>query len=674
MSSPIPRFTNALIDSTSPYLLQHAHNPVNWYPWGEEAIEKAQRENKPLLISIGYSACHWCHVMEHESFEDEETAAIMNEHFVCVKVDREERPDIDQLYMAAVQLMTKRGGWPLNCFALPDGRPIYGGTYFPKEQWQHVMHQIQELCKKDRPQVEEYASNLTRGIEQTELFKVREGVESISKADLQQSVGKWMGIIDQEEGGPNRAPKFPLPNNYQFLMRWAVLANQKHVLDHVHLTLKKMAFGGIYDQVGGGFSRYSTDVWWKVPHFEKMLYDNGQLLSLYAEAFLQNDDADYKQVCINTADFIQRELTAKQGYFFSALDADSEGIEGKFYVWTIAELKNILTEIEFRIACAYYNINEFGYWEHENYILIRREENRIVCEILEIQEEELDSHIQTINDKLLSARSKRIRPGLDDKLLCSWNAMCIRGLADLSIALDDSVYYEQAKKAAIFLLQELKDSNGRLWHTWKNGKATVPGFLEDYAFFIDALIGLYQASFEPQWLFEARDLLYTVFDDFERSESGLFYFTSSQHGVWVARQLETSDNVQPASNSMMARNLNTLGMYLEKPEWIQQSDKMLRTVREELMNYGAGYSNWAMLALERVSDFKTLVICGPGAIGAARKLQKSLRPNILIAASENENLIPLFEGRTQVDRLTYYVCRDSHCEAPVYELEDLRID
>ena len=457
-------------------------------------------------------------------------------------------------------------------------------------------------------------------------------------------------------------------------MRWAVLANQKHVLDHVHLTLKKMAFGGIYDQVGGGFSRYSTDVWWKVPHFEKMLYDNGQLLSLYAEAFLQNDDADYKQVCINTADFIQRELTAKQGYFFSALDADSEGIEGKFYVWTIAELKNILTEIEFRIACAYYNINEFGYWEHENYILIRREENRIVCEILEIQEEELDSHIQTINDKLLSARSKRIRPGLDDKLLCSWNAMCIRGLADLSIALDDSVYYEQAKKAAIFLLQELKDSNGRLWHTWKNGKATVPGFLEDYAFFIDALIGLYQASFEPQWLFEARDLLYTVFDDFERSESGLFYFTSSQHGVWVARQLETSDNVQPASNSMMARNLNTLGMYLEKPEWIQQSDKMLRTVREELMNYGAGYSNWAMLALERVSDFKTLVICGPGAIGAARKLQKSLRPNILIAASENENLIPLFEGRTQVDRLTYYVCRDSHCEAPVYELEDLRID
>jgi len=674
MSSPIPRFTNALIDSTSPYLLQHAHNPVNWFPWGEEAIEKAKSENKPLLISIGYSACHWCHVMEHESFEDEETAAIMNAHFVCVKVDREERPDIDQLYMAAVQLMTKRGGWPLNCFALPDGRPIYGGTYFPKEQWQHVMHQIQELCIKDRPQVEEYASNLTRGIEQTELFKVRAGVESISKADLQQSVGKWMGIIDQEEGGPNRAPKFPLPNNYQFLMRWAVLANQKHVLDHVHLTLKKMAFGGIYDQVGGGFSRYSTDVWWKVPHFEKMLYDNGQILSLYAEAFLQNGDTDYKQVCMNTADFIQRELTAAKGYFFSALDADSEGVEGKFYVWTIAELKDVLNEKEFRIACSYYNINEFGYWEHENYILIRREENRIVCEILEIHEEELDSHIQTINHKLLSARSERIRPGLDDKLLCSWNAMTIRGLADLSIALDDSEYYEQAKKAALFLLKELKDSNGRLWHTWKNGKASVPGFLEDYAFLIDGLIGLYQASFESQWLFEARDLLYTVFDDFERSESGLFYFTSSQHGVWVAKQLETSDNVQPASNSTMARNLNTLGMYLEKPEWIQQSDKMLRTVRKELMNYGAGYSNWAILALENVSDFKTLVICGDGALIAARKLQQTHRPDVLIAASENENLLPLFEGRTQVDRLTYYVCRGSHCGVPVYDLSDLRFD
>jgi uncharacterized protein YyaL (SSP411 family) len=673
MSSPIPRFTNALIDSTSPYLLQHAHNPVNWFPWGEEAIEKAKSENKPLLISIGYSACHWCHVMEHESFEDEETAAIMNAHFVCVKVDREERPDIDQLYMAAVQLMTKRGGWPLNCFALPDGRPIYGGTYFPKEQWQHVMHQIQELCMKDRPQVEEYARNLTQGIEQTELFKVRAGVESISKADLQQSVGKWMGIIDQEEGGPNRAPKFPLPNNYQFLMRWAVLANQKHVLDHVHLTLKKMAFGGIYDQVGGGFSRYSTDVWWKVPHFEKMLYDNGQLLSLYAEAFLQNGDADYKQVCINTADFIQRELTAEQGYFFSALDADSEGVEGKFYVWTIAELKNILNEKEFRIACTYYNINEFGYWEHENYILIRREENRIVCEILEIHEEELDSNINSINSKLLNARSERIRPGLDDKLLCSWNAMCIRGLADLSIALDDFEYYEQAKKAALFILKELKDFNGRLWHTWKNGKASVPGFLEDYAFLIDALIGLYQASFESQWLFEARDLLYTVFDDFERSESGLFYFTSSQHGVWVARQLETSDNVQPASNSMMARNLNTLGIFLEKSEWILQCDKMLRNVREELINYGAGYSNWAMLALERVSDFKTLVICGPGAKDAARELQKSHRPDLIMAASENENLLPLFEGRTTVNQLTYFVCRGSHCEAPVYDESKLKI-
>jgi uncharacterized protein YyaL (SSP411 family) len=292
---------------------------------------------------------------------------------------------------------------------------------------------------------------------------------------------------------------------------------------------------------------------------------------------------------------------------------------------------------------------------------------------LDIQEDELDSQIQTINHKLLEARSERIRPGLDDKLLCSWNAMTIRGLADLSIALDDSEYYEQAKKAALFLLQELKDSNGRLCHTWKNGKASVPGFLEDYAFFIDALIGLYQASFEPQWLFEARDLLYTVFDDFECSESGLFYFTSSQHGVWVAKQLETSDNVQPASNSMMARNLNTLGMYLEKPEWIQQSDKMLRTVRDELMNYGAGYSNWAMLALEHVSDFKTLVICGPGANITARKLQKSYRPDLLIAASENENLLPLFEGRTQVYRLTYYACRGSHCGAPVYDLSDLRI-
>ena len=673
MSTPNLKFTNALIDSSSPYLLQHAHNPVNWYPWGEEALEKAKRENKPLLVSIGYSACHWCHVMEHESFEDEETAALMNAHFVCIKVDREERPDIDQLYMAAVQLMTQKGGWPLNCFALPDGRPIYGGTYFPKENWQHVLKQIDSLYKNDWDKVQEYAGNLTKGIEQMELFKVKDGVESISKNDLQESVGKWLGMIDQEEGGPNRAPKFPLPSNYLFLLRYSVLTNQKHVLEHVHLTLKKMAFGGIYDQIGGGFSRYSTDVWWKVPHFEKMLYDNGQLLSLYAEAYQQYADEDYRAICMQTAEFVKRELTSKEGYFFSALDADSEGVEGKFYTWKLDELKAVLSEEEYLVARVYYNLNDFGFWEHEQYILLRRDENRIVAEVLELDEIELENHIRKINSKLMAARDKRVRPGLDDKLLCSWNAMMIRGLADASRIFDEEQLLVDAEKAARFILQELKDEEGRLWHTWKNGKRSVPGFLEDYAFMIDALIGLYEASYSDHWLLEARDLMYTVLGDFERSASGLFYFTSSQHGVWVAKQLETSDNVQPASNSMMARNLHTLGIYLGKPEWMQQTNSMLRTVRDELINYGPGYSNWGLLVLEQEYDFRELVISGIGAIKAAKQIRKKYRPNLLLAASETTTLLPLFEGRNPGEKPKFYLCKGTMCESPVNSIEELNL-
>ncbi len=674
MSSSNPKFTNALIDSSSPYLLQHAHNPVNWFPWGEEALEKARKENKLILVSIGYSACHWCHVMERESFEDEATAAIMNARYVCIKVDREERPDIDQLYMAAVQLMTGKGGWPLNCFALPDGRPVYGGTYFPKANWQNVLQQIDALYKNDLQQVLEYAENLTKGIQQTEIFKVKAGTETIRREDVQQSVGKWLGMIDQEEGGPNRAPKFPLPNNYQFLLRWAVLGQHDHVLDHVHLTLKKMAFGGIYDQVGGGFARYSTDVWWKVPHFEKMLYDNGQLLSLYAEGYAQFADPDFAHVCRQTASFIARELTAEAGYFYAALDADSEGVEGKFYTWTLEELKALLLEEEFRVAEVYYNLNAFGFWEHDQYILIRRDEDRIVAEVLELEIGALQKHVESINRKLLKVRESRIRPGLDDKLLTSWNAMMIRGLADASRVLNDAAMLEQAVKAAGFILRELKDAQGRLWHTWKAGKASVPGFLEDYAFLIDALIGLYEATFDDHWLMEARDLMYTSLGDFERSESGLFYFTSMQHGVWVAKQLETSDNVQPASNSMMARNLYTLGVYFGKAEWMQQTESMIRTVREEFLNYGPGYSNWGILALEQVMDFKELVISGPGALAMAKEIRRKYRPGLLIAASERMTLLPLFEGRVPTEKLTYYLCRGTVCDAPVFSLEDVRLD
>lgn len=662
MSSP--RFTNELINSSSPYLLQHAHNPVNWLPWGEKAIEKAKNENKLILISIGYSACHWCHVMEHESFEDEDVAKLMNEHFVCVKVDREERPDIDQLYMLAVQLMTGRGGWPLNCFALPDGRPVYGGTYFPKENWKSILLQVSQLFKNDYSKVLEYADRLTNGIKQTELLKENASNESVQLIDLSESVNKWLGITDQEEGGPNRAPKFPLPNNYVFLLRYAHLLRQNHVLAYTHLTLKKMAFGGIYDQIGGGFARYSTDIFWKVPHFEKMLYDNGQLMSLYAEGYWNNQDKDYKQICIQTGEFIERELSSEKGYFFSALDADSEGIEGKFYVWKKSELQAVLSDIEYKIAEVYYSVNLFGFWEDENYILMRREENQIVAEILNIDEIELVKQVQIINSKLLINRSRRIRPGLDDKLITSWNAMMIRGLADAARVFDNSKMLNQAIKAVSFIQQNLQDDKGRLWHSWKNGKASIHGFLEDYAFLIDAYIGLYEATYEETWLLEARSLLFTVLDDFGKTSHGLFYFTSNLESEWVTRQLETSDNVQPASNSVMARNLYKLGIYFSKPDWINQTELMLKTIKEELLNYGAGYSNWATLVLEKNADNQELVIYGEGSILEAKRLRKHYKPNLVIAASEGKSQLPIFQGRMVDSKLTYYLCRGNSCDAP----------
>jgi uncharacterized protein len=662
-----PKFTNALINSSSPYLLQHAHNPVNWQPWSEEALEIARTEKKPLLISIGYSACHWCHVMEHESFEDVNVAELMNANFVCIKVDREERPDIDQLYMLAVQLMSGQGGWPLNCFALPDGRPIYGGTYFPKENWKSVLNQIKNIFSNDYEKVLEYAVNLTNGIKQTELLKEKQGDSIVNLEDLKESVNKWMGTTDQEEGGPNRAPKFPLPNNYLFLLRYAHLLKQSHVLAYTHLTLKKMAFGGIYDQIGGGFARYSTDIYWKVPHFEKMLYDNGQLLSLYSEAYLQNKDDDYKSVCFQTTAFIQRELSSGEGYFYSALDADSEGVEGKYYVWKKEELIELLSPSEFKCIEVYYSVNPFGLWEDGNYILLRRDENSIVSEILEIDENELVEKVNLINAKLLVHRAKRIRPGLDDKLITSWNGMMVRGLADSARVFENEEMLQMAIKAARFIQSNLQDVNGRLFHSWKNGKAKIHGFLEDYAFLIDAYIGLYEANYDESWLIEARNLLFTVLDDFSQTTSGLFYFTSNLEKEWVTRQIETSDNVQPASNSMMARNLHRLSIYFGKPEWTNHAQKMLKTIREELIHYGAGYSNWGMLVLDEQCDKQELIITGKDAIQEAKRLRKTFHPNFIIAAAESNSTIDIFKGRFQTIETQYYLCKGNVCEAPSSE-------
>ena len=484
------KYTNALVNETSPYLLQHAHNPVNWHPWNKETLAKAEQEGKLILISIGYSACHWCHVMEDESFEDDSVAEYMNQNFINIKIDREERPDIDKIYMNAVQLMTQSGGWPLNCIALPDGKPIWGGTYFPKEQWLGQITQVNEFYSNNPETVIEYAEKVAQGIQQSELVAFNNEAPDFSWSDLDQTVVNWKQQFDSINGGPDRTPKFPLPNNYLFLMRYAQLKNDNPVKEYVKLTLDKMAFGGIYDQIGGGFARYSVDKIWKVPHFEKMLYDNAQLVSLYSEAYTAYQKPLYKEVVEETLAFIQRELSHENGAFYSALDADSEGEEGKFYIWNKEELQSILGE-EYGLFSNYYNTNKKGFWEHENYILLKEHSDIDFAHNHQIDLTFLQEKVKSWKNILLTEREKRTKPGLDDKSLTSWNALMCKSYADAYMAFGNEDYLERALKNADFLSKKQLKKDGALWHSFKNETSTINGYLEDYAFCISAFIRLY---------------------------------------------------------------------------------------------------------------------------------------------------------------------------------------
>ncbi|CAN5271698.1 thioredoxin domain-containing protein [soil metagenome] len=672
MSTPDKKFTNKLIEESSPYLLQHAHNPVNWMAWNDETLKRAKELNKLMIISIGYSACHWCHVMEHDSFEDENVAAIMNELFVCVKVDREERPDIDQVYMSAVQLMTGSGGWPLNCFALPDGRPLFGGTFFPKEKWKGILLNIADLWKNNPEKCFQYATELTEGVNHAEQIVFEDNREDFTKEILGLSVEQWKTRLDTSEGGPNRAPKFPLPNNYQFLLRFAFLNKDENLQKQVELTLDKMAMGGIYDQIGGGFARYSTDMLWKVPHFEKMLYDNSQLVSLYAEAFQLTGKELYKDVVYQTLKFIDRELTASNGAFYSALDADSEGEEGKYYVWTEKELQeNISDKKEFEIFKDYYSVNSIGHWEHGNYILLRRESEEKIAIRFELTVENLRNIISKWNNHLLSVREKRIHPGLDDKTLTSWNAMMLKGFVDAYVVFGENEFLLSALKNAKFIRDVQLRDDGGLWHSWKKDKSSINGFLEDYAFTIDAFIALYQATFEEEWLQSAKQLSEYVIKHFHDEESNMFFFTSDEDPALIARKTELSDNVIPASNSAMAKNLFYLGHFLGKQEWIERSATMLRQVKQRIVGYAEGYSNWMMLQLHFVFPFREVVIVGKTVDKTIQDLRKCYLPNQIFAGSRVSSDLPLLQNRFVADKTLIYVCENNACELPIENVDEV---
>ncbi|MEI7503169.1 MAG: thioredoxin domain-containing protein [Paludibacter sp.] len=669
MNSTQHKHTNQLIHESSPYLLQHAHNPVNWYPWGQEALDKAQYEHKLIIVSIGYAACHWCHVMEHESFESEEVANYMNANFVCIKVDREERPDIDQVYMNAVQLISGQGGWPLNCITLPDGRPIWGGTYYPTSNWLDMLAQVSNFVIQNPDKAEHQAKTLTQGIQSSEMIVEDAEKPDYNLSNLHEIFDNWKSDIDYVEGGQNRAPKFPLPVGYQFLLHYHHVSKNKDALKAVTVTLDKMANGGIYDQIGCGFSRYSTDAVWKVPHFEKMLYDNAQLVSLYSAAFQQTKNPYYKTIVNETLEFVERELTSEEGGFYASLDADSEGVEGKFYVWTANEMKEVLGK-NADLMMDYYNVTEEGNWEDGVNILLKKASDKAIAHKYNITESKLTECILEAKDLLLKKRSKRVRPGLDDKMLTSWNGLMTKGYIDAYRAFDDEKYLEMALRNAEFIIQKLKADDNRLNRNYKNGKATINGFLDDYAFTIDAFIGIYQATFDEKWLTKAQQLTIYCLTHFFDVISGMFYYTSDMDASLIARKMELSDNVIPSSNSAMAKNLYVLGHYFYNESYIEMAKTMLGNVKKSTLKGGAYYANWDILMTWMASEPYEVAIVGKHCEAKRKEFDKHYLPNVFLSGGKTEGTLSVLEGRLVDGETTIYVCQNKVCGLPVREVEE----
>ncbi|MEE2953820.1 MAG: thioredoxin domain-containing protein [Bacteroidota bacterium] len=667
------KYTNTLINETSPYLLQHAHNPVDWHPWNEETLKKAKSENKLLLISIGYSACHWCHVMEHESFEDEEVARIMNKNFICIKIDREERPDIDQIYMTAVQLITQRGGWPLNCIALPNGKPFWGGTYFRKDNWKKQILEIAAVYQNDPERVIDISNRLTEHIGKVENIGLNTEKAIFNWDDLDNMFSKWEPRFDNTEGGSKGSPKFPMPNAYNFLLRYGHLSKNESILKHVETTLNKMAFGGIYDQIGGGFARYSVDKLWKVPHFEKMLYDNAQLVSLYSEAYIKFKNPLYKNVVFETLEFIERELMFKSNdgihaFFYSALDADSEGEEGKFYVWKKEEIQKHIND-DYEIFKDYFNINNKGFWEHGNYILLRKESKEKIAKKHTVSIENLDQKITNWRKILMQQRDKRIRPGLDDKSLTSWNALMLKAYVDAYLAFGNQDHLDIAIMNAEFLIDKQMNSEGKLFHSYKDERSTINGYLEDYALFSSALIRLYEATFNFKWLDIAKSVVEYSITNFYDTKSGMFYFTSSKDPALITRKMEVNDNVIPASNSVIANVLYDLGVLLDNDNYKNKALIITNNIKPDMHKYASGYSNYASLILKKIAPYYEVAIVGEDYNHHILELNKKYVPNKLFLGSKANSKMDLLQDKYIDGQTTIYVCENKACKLPTTSIE-----
>lgn len=659
-----PPYTNSLIRSSSPYLLQHAHNPVDWYPWSEEALRRAKAENKPLIISIGYAACHWCHVMEHESYSDAAVAGYMNKHFVSIKVDREERADIDQIYMSASMFLTGSGGWPLNAFALPDGRPFYVVTYLPQEQWLELLREIMKVYREQSGDVEEQAEALTRGIRGTDLVrKPADHTREILEDTYREFFPRMEPSVDSARGGLGGAPKFPMPNAWELVLQYHYLTGHEGALHALTNTLDRMAMGGIYDQLGGGFARYATDGNWRVPHFEKMLYDNGQLVSLYSHAYQVTRNPLYAGVAGSTLAFIQREMTDRSGGFYSSLNADSEGEEGKFYVWTENEIDRLLDREVAAVVKNYYQVTAAGNWEEHKNILYRNKEDEVFSREQGMSIETWYGILGKANAVMLAARNRRVRPSTDTKILTSWNAIMVKGFADAYLAFGKKTYLETALKAAGFLARELMEEGGRVWRNYMRGKASVSGLLDDYAFLSCAFITLYEVTFDRHWLAQAEKLVQFTLAHFYDAASGLFFYTSDESESLIARKKETEDNVLPSSNSVMAQVLYRLGVYFDRRSYREKSGEMLAQVREQISAAVPYFSNWALLAGLQKGSYE-VAIMGKEALTKSREMQRIYLPTTLFMGGDKEDL-PLLTGKSVAGQTLIYVCENSVCQLPV---------
>jgi hypothetical protein len=674
--------TNRLANETSPYLLQHKDNPVDWYPWGDEAFASARLLDRPILLSIGYSACHWCHVMAHESFENESIAAVMNANFVNIKVDREELPDVDSIYMTAVQAMTGSGGWPLTIFITPDGHPFFGGTYFPPEDrhnmagFPRVLSAVVDAYASKRDDLLESSQKVVASIREQSTPKKHDAV--VDESLIFGSFTQLIGNADEENGGSKGAPKFPQPMVYELLLRYWKRTGSSHVLNIVTLTLEKMAHGGIYDQIGGGFARYSVDEIWLVPHFEKMLYDNAQLVSLYLHAYQATRKPLFKRIVEETLEYVTREMTHPAGGFFSASDADSEGVEGKFFVWTTDEIDSVLNSTDAELARAYWGVTEEGNFEESNILYLPMSREEFISRSAQEPADMIDD-IERVRSLLLQERSKRIAPGIDDKILTSWNALMLKAFAEAGAVFENPQWIAVAEKNARLLLDQLRDGENRLLHTWKatgstTGDARILGYLDDHAYLIDSLLTLYESTFDYTYIDEAQTLANQMIERFWDPDWEVFYDTTLEHSKLLVRPRDVLDNAVPSGGSIAAMALLRLSIFTGNSEYSEKAEASMRALIPHMEQAPSAVTSWLSAVDFLRSTVQEVVLIGaqsdPVITEMKRELLKNFTPNTVIAGASEEpgeaENSPLLQGRVQVDgKGTAYVCENYACKLPV---------